>query len=496
MKKKKNKKTKKEKVVIQLNKFNSRLNIFVLFLLGFYLINSLIMHFSDDYAYFFTLHIINNINGLLFYLHSHINYFSFIIYGLYFLCIFLYFIIDVYYELISKDNIEKRTKIVNRIYGAFMIFTLMLIFPSLLSQFSIHLPNFDYLYFKETKNKTYTKEELANLNRYLAEQIDELGANIKRDSNNEIDTYIDYNAQAIKDLKNVANKLPLLKGLYPVKSSKINNTMRWFLGSKVIGFTAPYNTYFDYDSSKTTILSTITHEFCHTKGISRENETVYCSFLAGVESDNDLSKYAAYIEAFSWSSAALLEIDYETADEIEDAVLSKCLTDDYKELCDAYTKNIDEYIKGSTMLYISSYRLKNYINHKEELKESLEILKKYKSKFKNGDNPLSIDEVLALVDEGSEMRLGIAIELDEETFNGLKDAIKDKKLYLSVYQKNKEDKESKNKENDATSYYLAPFKDNDEHIFYNGNYGSVEYEYSRVARLLLEYYEKKQTKLN
>ncbi|MCH5167723.1 MAG: DUF3810 family protein [Erysipelotrichales bacterium] len=452
------------------------------------------MYLSNTYAYYFTLFVINNINGFFYYFNSHINYFSFIVYGFYFISLIIYIVIDIYYELISKAEYESRSKIVNKIYRIFVILTLCILIPSLLSQFSNHLPNFDRLYFKETKDKTYTKEDLIELNLYLKDIIDDISSTIKRDKNNEIAIDINYNKQAIKDLKNISNEIALLKGLYPKKSSKINNLMRGILGSKVVGFTTPYNTYFDYDASKTSIISTITHEFCHTKGILRENETVYCSFLAGIKSDNQLSNYAAYLDAFSWSSAALLEIDYETADQIEDQILSKCLTNDYKELCDSYTKNNEEYIKGSTVLKVASYRLKNYQEHKEELKESLTLLKENNARITVLNEELSIDQILKLVDDNSEARVGIEVELNEKVFNKIKDAIKDKSLYLSIYQKNKEDKESSDKKEDSTKYYLAPFKDKDEHIIFNISYSNVEYEYSRVARLLLEYYEK--NKLN
>lgn len=481
---------KKKREEIKLNRLNRRINVFIVIMLIFYIINNLIMYLSNTYAYFFTLHITNNINGLFYYLNSHINYLSIITYALFFIALIFYIIFDIYYELISKAEFQKRTKIVNRLYTIFVLFTLILILPSFLNQFSNHLPNFDELYFKETKDKTYTKDDLTELNIYLKDKIDEISLSIKRDENNEIALELDYNNQAVKDLKNVSSDIPLLKGLYPKKSSKINNLMKGILGSKVVGFTTPYNTYFDYNASKTSVLSTITHEFCHTKGILRENETVYCSFLAGIKSDNILSNYAAYIEAFSWASAALLELDYEVADEIEDSVLSKCLTMNYGELCEAYTKNNEGYINGSNTLLISSYRLKNYHNHKDELMESLKILKNNNAIIKVSDEELSIDEILNLIDVDSEKRIGISINLNEKTFNNIKNAIKDKRLYLSIYQKNKEDKESSEKKEDATKYYLAPWKDKDEHIFFNANYGSVEYEYSRVARLLLEYYEK------
>ncbi len=266
--------------------------------------------------------------------------------------------------------------------------------------------------------------------------------------------------------------------------------MRGVLGSKVVGFTTPYTTYFDYESTSTSVLSTITHEFCHTKGVVRESETVYCAFLAGIKSDNQLSNYAAYIEAFSWVSEALYSMQPEIADRIEDEVASKCLTDNYLELCELYTKNNEEYIKGAKSIRISSYFLRNYINHLDELEKSLTILSSNKAKMYVNKEEKSINEVINLVKEQSEERVTIECDLSESKFKKIKKAIENKKLYLSVYQQNKKEKTSSYRTKNPQNYYLGPLKDKDENIIFNSSYGSIEHDYSRVARFILEHYEK------
>lgn len=491
MKKDKEKKNKKKKVeAIKLNKLNIWINISCGICILFFIINNVLLYFSNSYAYFFVKNISNNINGIFYFLNGHIDYFSIILMLIFFVIVFINIGVDIYYENISKRSYEARTKIVNVFYTIFVVTTMLIIFPSYFSQFSNHLPNFDELYFKSTKNKTYDVEELIELDKYLQKKVLDMADSIKRNENNEIETHIDYNKQAVRNLKNISNDIELLQGLYPTKSSKINNTIRGILGSKVVGFTTPYNTYFDYNATSTSIINTITHEFCHTKGILRESETVYCAFLAGVKSDDELSNYAAYIEAFSWVSEATLELSPEISDRLEDEVLSKCLTNDYKELCEVYTKNNEDYIKGSKFIRITSYRLKNYKNHIDELKNSLTILKNNGAELIVNKEIKEIDEIINLVLEESEARVIIKADIDNKKFSLIKDSIKDKRLYLSIYQENKKEEKSSTRENDPTKYYLGPLKDKDEHVILNLNYGSVEHDYSRVARFLLEHYEK------
>ena len=58
------------------------------------------------------------------------------------------------------------------------------------------------------------------------------------------------------------------------------------------------------------------------------------------------------------------------------------------------------------------------------------------------------------------------------------------------YQQNKKEKTSSSKIKNPQNYYLGPLKDKDENIIFNSSYGSVEHDYSRVSRFILEHYEK------
>ena len=139
---------------------------------------------------------------------------------------------------------------------------------------------------------------------------------------------------------------------------------------------------------------------------------------------------------------------------------------------------------------ISSYRLKNYLNNQEELKDSLTILINNGAKIIVDNEERILDEILKLIKDKNESRITIELPISNKIFKNIKPAIKDGNLYLAIYQKNKKENVSKEKKKDAEKYFLGPLKDKDENIIFNTNYSSIEYEYSRVARLLLEHYEK------
>lgn len=94
-----------------------------------------------------------------------------------------------------------------------------------------------------------------------------------------------------------------------------------------------------------------------------------------------------------------------------------------------------------------------------------------------------------MVKKESNERLVIKLKITKNIFDKIHKSIEDSRLFLSIYQINKKDSESKDKKNNPEQYYLAPFKERDENPVFSLSYGSVEYEYSRVARLILEYYD-------
>lgn len=473
----------------EINKLNRSCKIVLVVIITFILlmiINNLVMYFSESYTKFYLETINNFFHGLYFYGCGYIDGFS-IIYNILIIVIcFVSFIIETIVVNIKK-SIQYKNKIVN-ICNICSFIIIFLTFSFLIENcYYLHLPNLDTMFFKETKDKTYTKDDLINLNYYLKDKVLYYANNQDREDNSVIfDGNI--NEQIIKDLHNIDDEIPLLKGLYPIKSSHLNNNLKGIFGSSTYGLTHFYNTYFDYSMDKVIIFNTIAHEYVHTKGITRENETVFLSCLSGIKSDNPISNYAGYLEAFSRVNHALYDIDKSLSFDIEDEVVSKCLTSNYNELCELYTKNTEEYIPRAKKLKISSYYLKNYIGYEKELEESLHILTNGGGKLYIDGKKVSVDDIIQLITSESNKMFYYERDIDSDIYNELKQGLKNDRLFKGVYQENTKDEESEDKK-DIEAYYLAPFKKYDS-LFLNSKVASVDYSYERSARLFLEYFEK------
>jgi hypothetical protein len=297
------------------------------------------------------------------------------------------------------------------------------------------------------------------------------------------------NNLAASDLKNVSNEIGLLKGLYPLKSNNLNDTLKGIYGSSTVGLTNMYTTYLDYNASPVSSLGTITHEYCHTKGIVRENETVFCAFLAGINSNNKVSNYSAYLEAFSRSNYALSYINPDEAFNIEEEVLRMCLTNNYKELCEMYIKNNTGYIPGVEELWITTYSLKDYINHIDEFTNALKLFEENNATFTINDEEYTKDDVISFINSEYDGIMRIKLNLDKKTYDKIEPAIKNGNLYISIYQNDLDEKEPPEIEN-PTEFFLSPFKENDEGYFTGMSYSADTYTYERASRLFLEYYDK------
>jgi hypothetical protein len=475
-----------EKEISKLNRSSKILFAFTITILILMLINNVIMYFNESYALFYITYINNSINGIFYYLCGYIPNFSIIVIIIYILICIILAIVQVIITK-SKKSIKFKNRIVN-IVDKFLFILILFMFSFIIENcYYLHLPNLDNILFSSSKNKTYEVSDLVELNYYLKDKVLYYADAQERDNGSII--YDDnINEQVIKDLHNIDNYIPLLKGLYPTKSSNLNNNLKAIFGSSTYGLTHFYSTYFDYSMDKVVIFNTIAHEYIHTKGISRENETVFLSSLSGIKSDNIISNYSGYLEAFSRVNYALYDIDYEASMEIEDEVVSKCLTSNYNELCELYTRNSGDYILGSKKLKVSSYFLKNYIGYEEELKNSLSILMNGGGTLYMDGNKVSIDDIINSITSDSNKHFYYERDINSKTYNNIKSAFDNDKLYKAIYQQNSERDISEDKK-DIESYYLAPFNNYD-YIIINPTISSIDYSYERSARLFLEYFDK------
>ena len=482
--------TKKEietqKKIKKLNKVTKVLGIALIVYIVFSFINNIIMYFNEDYAYFYISNITNFKNGILFWLFSLIPYGNFAILGVFIVVLFIFaFKVDN-----KKNDIKKRNRAYNVMLCSYVVFIYLIIGSVLIEgQYRYHLPNFDNLLFKETKDKTYTTDDLIIMNNYLKDKVIEYAHKLERDENGDIVLDGNFNKIAANDLRNVSDKVKLLKGLYPLKSTHLNTMLKGFYGAETVGLTNMYSTYLDYNASPVSALNTITHEYCHTKGFVKENETVFCSFLAAVNSDNLVSNYSGYLEAFSRSNYALNYIDSDTSDSIEYETLRMCLLNDYTEFCDVYIKNNKGYIPGSEELRISGYQLKDYKGHYDEFVSSITLLNENGARFGINGEKTSLEDVITLLNNDSDETIYIIMDINSNSYKKIADAIKNDKLYISIYQRDLDEEEPPEIEN-PTEFFLSPFPLNDEGLFNSLKFSYEDYTYERAARLFLEYFDK------
>ena len=269
----------------------------------------------------------------------------------------------------------------------------------------------------------------------------------------------------------------------------MKDSLKSIYGGNTAGLTANYTTYFDYNKTPVSILNTVTHEYCHTKGITRENETVFCSVLAGIKSENKLSNYAAYLEAFGRTTHALSYFDSNKSFDIENDVLHLCLTENYSELCDVYTKNNNSYIQGTEQMRILTHKLKYYKDYKEKLIKAIDVLNKQNAKFYIDSEEKTYDEIITLINEESNSNIRIYLEkLNNKIFNNIYESIKEDNFFLSIYQIDLDEKQPPEIKN-PNEFFLEPFPTNDEKLFNGPTYGAETYTYERSARLFLEYFD-------
>lgn len=497
MKRKKITKEEKEQQKIRLKNIQKNdkvTKIILLILIGvmvFKFLTCIIMYFNKSFAFFYIKNIINNISGLIYYLSSFIPYASYLFITIYFIVLLIVLI----YQCILINTNKYDVLILNKKYNKSnrILYVLMFIlFYYFITNMQIsHLPIMDDLNFKDTKDKTYEIADLEHLIDYLSLKVEYYASTLERDENNQIVFDGDYNKQVVNDLNNVSNKLPLLSGLYPHKSDHLNNTLKGLVGSNTIGLTHMYSTYFDYNIDPISIISTMTHEYCHTKSYLRENETTMCSYVAGINSSSKISNYAAYLEAYGRAIRAYQDIDYHKSLPLLDRITSQCLLNNYQELCEVYVKLGSEFIPGSYELYVKTYSLKNYQNYKDELIKSLTILKEngYELKSVMTRKTIDLKKIEEMIDNKSDDAIYIDGDLTKKKFNIIKEAFKNDKLYMSIYQINYEEETSDELKKNPTKYYLAPFKKDYDNIINSFSKITNDYTYERVVRLILEYHE-------
>lgn len=404
-------------------------------------------------------------------------------------------VINIVAEACKDIEYKIRNKMYNITTPIYLGALYIIIIPLLLDFQSLSTYKISEKYYSEYQNITYTKEDIVKLNDYLVNELIIMSEQFER-KDGKIVYNEDLTQRAVKDLLNVSNEYKFLKGQYPNKVGEFSKFESETNIDGTLGYTQGYGIIVDFTEDKVGVLNTITHELCHTKGLLREAETEYCAFVAGIKSQDKLSRYSALYNAYLRTSSALSFINQEDANNQEEEYLNLCLEKEYNEVCNIYLKNIKGYIYQTDKLEITTYRLRNYKNHQKELISIIEKLSNQKGiKFKIGSKKINKKEVIEKVtneiNNNSTNYLLIEFDVNEESYNKIVDFLKEyQKYYISLYLEDSDYDYYEYKEGkEAEEFYTSKFDKNDLLLTLKGEYYD-EYDYERVTRLYLEYFHK------
>ena len=401
------------------------------------------------------------------------------------LCILL--IINILLEFVIPMEYNKKYKKVNSNRFLLFVFCTYLVFVTGFGYLNQNNPKMDTLYLKKYENKKYKVEDIVKLDEYLKNEVINYSKNMSRDK----DGNIIYNGNiintAIDDLENASLNYDVLKGKYPKKIYSFNE-YDLQKDPSTSGLTGVDTIGVNYNVSNASLLNTVTHELCHTKGIIRENEAVLCSVITGVESDNVLSNYSAYLEAFFRTNDALEYIDSEKALVYKNEVLDLCLNNNYKEICDIYRKDNEVYVNKSESILIGTYKLKSY--EKEYIYELIDSLKAYKPKlYINSSKKIKKKELESYFDSENDY-LVISINNSKDDFIKIKkilDKYSSRVRYIyQVYDGMYTGVDLNKKE--AIKYYTSSIPRGTVFSMFKRD---ELYDYTRSVRLFLEYFDSK-----
>lgn len=407
-----------------------------------------------------------------------------------FLVILFLLTIQVIFENFRKIK-YKIALIVSNVISCivFTLLTLFLVLPVGLDLSTYNNSKINEKYFSDNVETVYTEEDIINLTNYYKNKVMSLSKSFPR-IGGEIVYGKDLIEQSSKDLLNVSSTYPFLKGSYITKVGDLSTYEREKNNDGTMAYTSMFGVVVDSKLDKTIKLNTINHELCHTKGILRESEAEFCAYVAGISSTDRFSQYSAYYNAFYRLTTVINQIDHEKALDIEEDFTKLCLTDEYSEACNFYSKDINTFVEGTDAYIGYSYRLRNYKNHKDAFMNILNLLEKnFKAEFIIDDMKVTSGFIYNEISKGSSKVLEIRISVTDDNFVPVSNFIKNNQKFLMAFYQYDVDIEDELPEGqEALEYYVKPFDMEDyKHVFGFGDAWVDEYYYERVVRLLLEY---------
>ena len=232
--------------------------------------------------------------------------------------------------LILLPFLKKRLKKFYSIFYRFFAWVIVcIIFVMTCNCFILyHTSTIEETYMEETINKKYEFDKLLILYEYVANNLNELSSQMKRDEHG----YIIYNKDIIEEakvsMKQLGNDYARLSGYYPdAKKILFSDFMSQTYTS---GVYFPFSMEANYNTSMyiANLPAVACHEYAHLKGYIYEDEANFIGYLACINSDDAFFKYSGYLSVLYYIENAIYEnIDQINDDELLNKLNNICIKD-------------------------------------------------------------------------------------------------------------------------------------------------------------------------
>lgn len=168
----------------------------------------------------------------------------------------------------------------------------------------------DILKVKGARERSYTLEEVRNVRNHLVEELNLCALAVQRDEEGKVIYHNRVNEAVAQSMEALKEEYPILRGYYPpIKTAICSDFLEWM---NIGGYTYPYTFEVTYNKYVTDLYYPVllAHELSHHKGYYQENEANYISFLACINSEDSLVRYAGYLEYYLYISGAYVDTLY------------------------------------------------------------------------------------------------------------------------------------------------------------------------------------------
>lgn len=251
------------------------------------------------YIYRWISQILSNITGVLPFSLAEIIIF---VAPVLFLVLFSYFITQL---IVVKE--KRALRFVKGILNILCVVSIVLFSYTLFA--GINYYRYPFSYYSNLTVRDSSVEELVALTESLANQANELRAQVTNTDENGVFQLSQSKTQLGKDAnkayRELSKEYPVLSGYYgtpkPVLLSKLMSK------AEITGLFFPFTmeTNVNVHVPDFVIPSTMLHELAHLRGFMREDEANYLAYLAGMESDNVDIRYSSTMLALVTSGNAL-----------------------------------------------------------------------------------------------------------------------------------------------------------------------------------------------